>query len=392
MGNAESALVETIRQVGISNYSLISRLTGLNVETVRYKVNKQLGRLGLGIEVNIDYGQIGFSTHILHVTPNPNSTKSWLDVLPYLNFVARPMGSPNYFCVYSIPYRFRKRYVDLLESLKKDALIEQYSTEDTSWIRYPHLRAESYNFSTGRWMIDWKKIDLKDHEEGIQLSLPNTDAKIDYIDAKVLHFLQEDPGVNPAQIAKAIKANQRTVRYHYSEHVVKHKFILSNNVRWFRPMLEGKLDQLMELLISFRNLDSESLARTKRVCNRIPFTWLEACSSGGSSYYALLDIPMDYFHETVKYIENRIDPKANPSTITILDPSKTRRLSFPDEMFDRERGWCLSISEHERMLNRAPFSGEEVEVSVEQEEEVETEAQEATAAPTATTSAAEELS
>jgi hypothetical protein len=355
VGNAESVLVETIRQVGISNYSLIARLTGLNVETVRYKVNKQLGRLGLGIEVNIDYGQIGFSTHILHVKPNPNSTKSWLDVLPYLGFVARPMGSPNYFCIYSIPYRFRKRYVDFLESLKKDGLIEEFSTEDVSWMRYPHLRSESYNFSTGRWAVDWKKIDMKDREEGIQISPPNTDTRIDYIDSKILHFLQEDPAINPAQIAKAIKANQRTVRYHYAEHVVKGKFILSNNVRWFRPVLEGKLDQLMEVLISFKNLDSDRLAKTKKVCNKIPFTWLET-SSSDNAYYALLDIPMDYFHETVKYIESRTESKDSPQMITILDPSKTRRLSFPDEMFDRERGWCLSISEQERLLNKSPIA------------------------------------
>ncbi len=351
VGNAESILVETIRQVGISNYSLIARLTGLNVETVRYKVNKQLSRLGLGIEVNIDYGQIGFSTHILQLKPNPNSTKSWQDVLPYLDFVTRPMGSPNFYCIYSIPFRFRKRYVDLLESLKKDALIEEFTTEDVTWVRYPHLRAESYNFSSGKWVIDWQKIDMKDREEGIQLSPPNTDAKIDFIDTKILRYMQEDPSVNPAQIAKSIKANQRTVRYHYAEHIVKGRYILSNNVRWFRPRLEGKLDQLMQLLVSFKNLDSNGLAKAKKVCNKIPFTWLETSSMQGSSYYALLDIPMDYFHETVKYIETRTDSN-NPQMITILDPSKTRRLGFPDEMFDHERGWCLTISEHERMLDK----------------------------------------
>lgn len=349
VGNAESVLVETIRQVGISNYSLIARLTGLNVETVRYKVNKQLGRLGLGIEVNIDYGQIGFSTHILHIKPNPSSTKSWQDVLPYLAFVARPMGSQDFFCIYSIPFRFRKRYVDLLESMKKDGLIEEFATEDVTWLRYPHLRSESYNFSTGRWVVDWQKIDMKDREEGIQLSPPNTDAKIDYIDTKILRFMQEDPSVNPAQIAKAIKANQRTVRYHYAEHVVKERFILSNNVRWFRPRIEGKLDQLMQLLISFKKLDSNSLAKAKKVCNKIPFTWLETQSVQGDSYYSLLDIPMDYFHETVKYIEARTESN-NSKMITILDPSKTRRLSFPDEMFDRERGWSLSISRNDRIL------------------------------------------
>jgi hypothetical protein len=366
VGNAESILVETIRQVGISNYSLIARLTGLNVETVRYKVNKQLSRLGLGIEVNIDYGQIGFSTHILQLKPNANSTKSWQDVLPYLDYITRPMGSPNFFCIYSIPFRFRKRYVDLLESLKKDALIEEFTTEDVTWVRYPHLRAESYNFSSGKWVIDWQKIDMKDREEGIQLSPANTDAKIDYIDTKILRYMQEDPSVNPAQIAKSIKANQRTVRYHYAEHIVKGKYILSNNVRWFRPRLEGKLDQLMQLLVSFKNLDSNGLARAKKVCNKIPFTWLETSSMQGSSYCALLDIPMDYFHETVKYIETRTDSN-NPQMITILDPSKTRRLGFPDEMYDRERGWCLNISDNDRMLGKPEIVSDTTSVTDDEE-------------------------
>lgn len=322
------------------------------METVRYKVNKQLGRLGLGIEVNIDYGQIGFSTHILEIKPNPNSTKSWQDVLPYLDFVARPMGSPNFFCIYSIPYRFKKRYTDLLESLKKDALIENYTTEDVTWLRYPHLRSESYNFTTGKWAVDWQKIDMKDREEGIQLSQANTDARVDYIDVKILRYMQEDPSVNPAQIAKVIKANQRTVRYHYAEHVVKGRYILSNNVRWFRPRIEGKLDQLMQLLITFKSPDPDTLLKAKKVCNKIPFTWLEASTTQNGSYYALLDIPMEHFHETMKYIEGRSVP-GNSQMITILDPTKTRRLSFPDEMYDRERGWCLNISERDRLLNHS---------------------------------------
>ena len=55
--NTEYLLLETIRQVGVSNYSLIARLTGLSAETVRYKVNKQLSKMGLGILINIDYAQ-----------------------------------------------------------------------------------------------------------------------------------------------------------------------------------------------------------------------------------------------------------------------------------------------------------------------------------------------
>ena len=51
--NTEYLLIETIRQVGVSNYSLIARLPGLSAETVRYKVNKQLRKMCLGNLVNI---------------------------------------------------------------------------------------------------------------------------------------------------------------------------------------------------------------------------------------------------------------------------------------------------------------------------------------------------
>src|SRR5438445_13750515 len=58
--NQDYVLLETIKQVGASNYSLIARLTGLNPETVRYKVSKQLAKLGLDLSINVNYSKQAF--------------------------------------------------------------------------------------------------------------------------------------------------------------------------------------------------------------------------------------------------------------------------------------------------------------------------------------------
>src|SRR3989304_2311049 len=112
-------LVETIKQVGVSNYSLIARLTGLNPETVRYKVNRQLTRMGLGISVNVDFEGLGFKRGIFYVKASAISGKSWLDHTNYLTFIGKVMGVDRYLCMYAVPYRLKKKYLDSLLYLQQ---------------------------------------------------------------------------------------------------------------------------------------------------------------------------------------------------------------------------------------------------------------------------------
>src|SRR5712692_10986377 len=88
--NQDYVLLETIKQVGASNYSLIARLTGLNPETVRYKVSKQLAKFGLDLSINVNYSELGFSMGLLLITAGGASNGAvaggggWLDRVQYL--------------------------------------------------------------------------------------------------------------------------------------------------------------------------------------------------------------------------------------------------------------------------------------------------------------------
>src|SRR5271166_4977376 len=95
--NQDFLLLETIKRVGVQNYSLLSRLTGLNAETIRYKVSKHLTKLGLNATIRINYGELGLSVSYLLVTPSPGSGRSWLDNMNYVIFSGKLMGTNKYF-------------------------------------------------------------------------------------------------------------------------------------------------------------------------------------------------------------------------------------------------------------------------------------------------------
>ncbi len=338
--NQDYVLLETIKQVGASNYSLIARLTGLNPETVRYKVSKQLAKFGLDLSINVNYSELGFSMGLLTITPNGSSKGGWLDRVQYLLIMGKYVGTDKYVCLYGIPYRFKKKYLDTISALKQKGLIEDFESTELYWIRYPPFRSELYDFDAKSWAVDWRKIDGTQHEAGVTSFSVNRDSKVDEVDLKILRYLGEDPTSGLAKIGKEINANPRTVRYHHTEHVVKGNLMLGNRIRWVVPFREGATSQIMQLLFSFKSLGQDEIATPRKLFNKLPFTWLEA-GTEDRSYYAFLDIPIAHFHETMKYIETNSENLRNKYEMTMLDPSSTKYLHLPDQMFDKNLGWRL---------------------------------------------------
>ncbi|MBI3022997.1 MAG: hypothetical protein HYY68_04620 [Thaumarchaeota archaeon] len=338
--NQDCMLIETIKQVGVSNYSLIARLTGLNPETVRYKINKQLSKFGLNVSININYGELGFSMGLLSVKANSKTGRSWVDHMSYLVMLGKIVTNDRYICLYAVPFRFKKRYLDVIESLKTKGLIDDYEAQELYWIRYPPFRSELYDFDTKSWVIDWKRVDAPTKEIGATAVSVNRDSNVDLVDLKILRALQEDPTTDLAKVGKDLNANPRTLRYHHTEHVVKGNFILGNNVKWARPLLEGRPGDLMQVSFAFKELGQEEINQVRKLFNKLPFTWLEA-GTENRQYYAFLDMPIIHFHDTIRHLEERIESLRGRYETTLLDPTKTQSWTVPDEMFDKKIGWRL---------------------------------------------------
>ena len=338
--NQEYLLIETIKRVGPSNYSLLARLTGLNPETVRYKISKQLPKYGLGLTVNINYGELGFSMGLLKVKSNSSSGKSWLDHTHYIMLLSKVVGTDSYLCLYGIPFRFKKKYAESFEELKQKKLIDEYSMTELYWIRYPPFRSELYNFDTRCWNVDWKKIEATSQEAGVTSFAVNHDPKVDDVDIKILKYLKEDPTFGLAKLGKEIGVNPRTVRYHHTEHVVKGNLIIGNNVRWTWPLQQGKSSEIMQVMAEFKGLEQEEITNVRKLFNKLPFTWVEG-GTEGKDYFAFLDIPILTFHDCIRFIETTLEDVRSKLEVSILDSTKTQYMSVPDEMFDKRLGWRL---------------------------------------------------
>jgi hypothetical protein len=177
-------------------------------------------------------------------------------------------------------------------------------------------------------------------ESGVTSTDINREAAVDYFDVRILKAMQVNPTVSLSKVAAELEANPRTLRYHNSEHVVKGKFILNSNVRWNKPILEGRPGDLMQLLVLFRGIGEPGVVGARKLLNKIPFTWVEGGSETGD-YFALLDVPMERLYETTRFIETNTEDNRSRLTMLMLDGQSSKFHCIPDEMFDAKRGWTL---------------------------------------------------
>jgi len=338
--NQDYKLLETIKRVGVQNYSLLARLTGLNAETIRYKVNRHLTKLGLSTTIDVNYGQLGLTMGYLHVKPNGGNGRSWADRMSYVVFSGKRMGSNWHFCLTAVPFRLKKKYLDNLEQLKSEGLVDEYEYKELYWLRYPPFRPEFYDFEERSWKVDWNRFDMTMTEIGPSFLDVNRDSDVDYIDLKILSSMLKDPTMPLAKTAKEIDVNPRTVRYHHSEHVLKSGFILGNNIRWIKPAQEGNPGGVVQAVIVSRKMDEAGMGKVRKFCNSLPFTWLEA-GTEDRTYMALVDVPMADYQTCVQQIEMHLQGVGDSYEVTMLDTSKTKSLTIPEEMFEPKRGWRL---------------------------------------------------
>ena len=338
--NLDLHLIETIKQVGVSNYSLISRLTGLNAETVRYKVNKHLEKLGLNPNITINFGELGLVSGVLIAKANPSADAKWIDELGYVNFAGKVSGADQFVCFYAVPFRFKKKYVDKLSALKGRGVLVDFEAIELYWVRYPPFRTEFYNFEEKKWDVDWNRVDLTSNELGMTAIGVTREPSVDYFDVRILREMQDDPTTNLTKIAKKMNANPRTVRYHHLEHVLRGKFVLGNNMRWVRPLHDDGSATIMQGLFRFDKMSQDENALVRRLFNKLPFTWFEA-GTEDRSYFALLDIPMESFHQTVRFLEEKLESRKSRPEMLLLDPKRTRTINLQADMFDQKWGWRL---------------------------------------------------
>lgn len=338
-----SRLIEAVNRVGVQNISLLSRMTGMPTETIRYTMRRRFPKLGLTVEMPVNHSALGLERNFVTMRLAEGAKafdKALVKALAEKAFLTYACNAPierRLVTYFSVPVSLTDEFHAFLDATASSGVLADYSVERLEWSRHPELRSKDYNFATGQWSVDWDKVG-KDGEAPPayeDLGEPSPSPEIDYTDLLIIKELQLDSWRNIAEIARKLKLNERTVRWHYKKHVAA--MAGSNYVNWV-PVTPREFKRAVGLVHEFKGVSKRSLARLRVLFNNFPFCWFEAGRSDG--YYQVSSaMPAGYLMESLRFLNARLDEVAGDWKMWTVDLSTAHPHTIPYQNFDESKGW-----------------------------------------------------
>lgn len=348
--DATSRVVEALKAVGPENCSLISRMTGVPIETVRYKIKRQLPSKGFRFHVGVDYDRLDLTRYWLTLdftSAYRDMAVQILDALAevgYLIFYARLTPRGTFVAIVALPSEARRKYSGFLDHLTELGILTTYTMEELAWAQYLSLNPKNYDFSSQTWTVDWPSLQRTPVSFGAT-EQPSEPSKIDKLDLHILKELQLDSTQTFAAIAKKLNINPKTIRYHYSRHIVGQRLISRYLVRWMGDIESTKRHSLLNLKMWFRNLTSTELKTARATILRLPFTWSEMLATDGKLYVAEVHVPLQLYPDTLEFLRKSMADFSSKMDYGVTDYSASSVHTIPYKMYEDETGWRFDLDD-----------------------------------------------
>ncbi|HVC26816.1 MAG TPA: hypothetical protein VND40_01520 [Nitrososphaerales archaeon] len=339
-------LIEAINRVGIQNVSLLSRMTGMPTETIRYTMKKRFPNLGLTVRTPLNHSALGLERYFITLQLSKSAAKSGATILEalasnaFMNYRCQAPVERRLLTYFSVPALLADEFRAFLDTLVRDDVLADYTCERLEWSRHPELRSEYYDFGKGEWSIDWEKV--KRHREAPpapnENKEPSISPEIDSIDTLIIKELETDSWRNIAEIARKLKLNERTVRWHYRKHVAD--IAQSSFVNWI-PVTPNDFRKSIGLIHEFGSISKERLAKLRLIFNNFPFAWYEAGRKDG--YYQVNSaFPADYFMDSLRYLNAGLGDIVDSWKTWTVDLSTSYAYTIQYQNFDDKNGWFFN--------------------------------------------------
>ncbi|HVP23342.1 MAG TPA: Lrp/AsnC family transcriptional regulator [Conexivisphaerales archaeon] len=344
-GQVEARIVQVIKERGPRNVALISRQTGVPVETVRYKIAHQLPGLGFRIHAEPDYGKLGLVLHwgrLRFGAPFEGSAGVALRKLNeagYLVYYARIIPAGYYACLFALPLDLVAEHVSLLDHLAELGVLRSYELKQVTYGHHFSLDPKYFNFRTGRWEVDWGGLDSKEPAFEARERRPSP-AGIDRYDLLLVKELQIDSLRHNADIAQKLGIPPPVLGYHMRTHVEEQGLIDRYIVRWMQDVTKTLAHAVMVTRLVATELDGRQMSRARAVVGRIPFAWSEYTLEDGT-FVSTLCIPVEEAITTFDYIHGRLADIGDKIEVGFVKPSDAHSFTIPYNMYDR--GWTSGV-------------------------------------------------
>jgi DNA-binding Lrp family transcriptional regulator len=179
---------------------------------------------------------------------------------------------------------------------------------------------------------------------GIRLSneeafAPRRDlVKVDFIDLLIVHEMQRNAFFRINQLQKSLNINPKTLRYHFTSHLVKNRLIAGYAISYagLNRKNNGTKDRPIGIIVKVKNASSYEKIKLQEISLKLPFSWNYAYSSKTRTFYLMLYTPSEYLNVLLsKITDNFIEFNERIENV-MLDYKKVRSFTIPIALYDRE--------------------------------------------------------
>ncbi|GEM_PF-941391 len=358
-----SKIIKAMHIFGPRNYTAIARITGIPVETVRYKINTQLRNKGVRVYAHIDYGKLGLVRYILRLKFNPEIEEYASKILDklaevgYLYYYGRTIPRWEYVCELALPPELELKYKVFLGRIVEEGIVEHYSLERITSVRYISMDAEFYDLERGVWNVELNS-DYDIRRDGLEISIEEdvcSNPRIDSIDLKIVAWSQVDAYLTPTDIAKRISCNPKKVLYHYKEHIIK-QGIIKKYIVLLGCGLKAEQNQDMRMVIvRFENISRDMVDEARRIMEKIPFMIRDSVSVYPVTYTSHLLVPTEHIIPILEYVSEKAESLRGKIGYDIINLKKSRSYSIPYEMYDDDIGWRFDLNKALHAINEIVY-------------------------------------
>jgi len=346
-------LVKLLTEVG-PDIPEISRRLGQFKESVRYRYKEKIVNRGFAVQAAVDHEKLGLRRLMLIAeVPEPyrNYAQSIFAAMHELSYVVsftKTLVGGEHVIHLSAPTQLLPEVRDFFDGLKDQGLFSRFEMLEFDWHRNVPMKAEFYDFDTGRWDFDWQKGGNEDF--GSATHAPSEVCRFDIVDLLVIKELQMDANKSLKEISDKLGVNYKKLAWHHTTHVLARKMLPGFTVNWMGTRYDYSLEKALHrkhryfaLELFARNVSEYESMTLRHHMNRLPYLWSEA---GGSNYYAGVALPVDNVVEGLQYIGNATSAVKDRVTIFPSDQTEAARFTISYKLYDpATKAWTFNRRE-----------------------------------------------
>ncbi len=337
-------LVKLLTELG-PDVPEISRRLGQFKESVRYRYKEKVLNRGIAVAAAVDYERLGLKRLILVLDFNEEykgyaqAIFTAMNELSYLISYSRALVGGQYVVNVSAPADSFQEVKDFYLALKDKGMFRSVEALEFDWVRTVPMKAEFYDFDTGRW--DFQRWDPPTVDPDAAAYMPSNSSKFDYVDLLIIKELQMDANKSLKEISDKLDISYKKLAWHHTTHVRSKKLISGYIVNWMGTGYDYAIDKALHrkhryfaVDLVVRNVSEYETVCLRQQVDRIPFLWGEAA---GTNYFAQFAFPVDLVVEGLQFIGKVTAPLKDRVSLYTIDQTDATRFTVSYKQYDSGR-------------------------------------------------------